>query len=540
MAEEVNKETSEMNEKEKRIRGITRLYYSNPKVQEAMVKFSTGREVVPRYFEGFGKRPDAIVYPSDIMGMANKGATSFHASEEIWSDPLIINSDMGVEELNKIRKGWDLLIDIDSKYLDYSKIATRLLIDELERHGIKNCGIKFSGSKGFHIIVSGIAFPEELDGKKMKDMFPEWPRAICEYLIERIKPSYNKIVSQKIDFDSLKLRTNLKREDVTHVLCPKCGKECEKGSMVTLECPECKASITRRNPRITKKGIRCINEKCLSIMEIIKEEECYFCEGCKISNIDKIEADKTKNVVYEERNYGEKFEENISEEILGGLDLVLVAPRHLFRMPYSLHEKTALASVVLGKNEIENFLPRDASPLKIKIREFLPKNERGEAARLLRNALEWKRMREEENERANIQKYGKYANARFREKGDRDYPEIKAGDVKEDMFPKPIKKLLKGLKDGKKRGLFILITFLRSLNFPPDFINKRVREWNKLNEPPLREGYVRGQVDWHLKQKKTILPPNYDNQSYYKDIGLLDEKPSSKNPISDVVKMLKK
>jgi uncharacterized protein YwgA len=99
---------------------------------------------------------------------------------------------------------------------------------------------------------------------------------------------------------------------------------------------------------------------------------------------------------------------------------------------------------------------------------------------------------------------------------------------------------LKGLKDGKKRGLFILIAFLKSLNFSPEFINARIREWNKLNEPQLKEGYIKSQIDWHLKQKKKILPPNYSNESFYKDLGLLDEKPNVKNPIVDVLRALRK
>ena len=162
-----------MGGKEERIRAITKLYYSNPRVQKAILEFAKSREVVPRYYEGFGKRPDTLQYPSDIMGLVNKGATSFHSSEEIWEDPLKINSDMNPKEMNEIRKSWDLLIDIDSPFLDYSKIAVKLLLAALEKHGVKNYGIKFSGSKGFHIIISGKAFPEEYGGEKSKDMFPE-------------------------------------------------------------------------------------------------------------------------------------------------------------------------------------------------------------------------------------------------------------------------------------------------------------------------------------------------------------------------------
>jgi len=104
------------------------------------------------------------------------------------------------------------------------------------------------------------------------------------------------------------------------------------------------------------------------------------------------------------------------------------------------------------------------------------------------------------------------------------------------MFPMPIKKLLKGLKDGKKRGLFILITFLRTLNFSPEYINNKTREWNKLNEPPLREGYLKSQIEWHIRQKRKILPPNYDNDSFYKDLGLIDKKQETKNPVVEAIR----
>ena len=65
-----------------------------------------------------------------------------------------LNLDLKKEEFDNLRKGWDLLIDVDSQFLDYSKIAAKLIISALEQHGVKNYGLKFSGSKGFHIIVS--------------------------------------------------------------------------------------------------------------------------------------------------------------------------------------------------------------------------------------------------------------------------------------------------------------------------------------------------------------------------------------------------
>ena len=78
-----------------------------------------------------------ISYPGDVMGLVNKGATSFHASEELWQDPLLLRTDMHPSEFADLRKGWDLLIDIDSPYLDYSKIAAALVLQTLERYGLK-------------------------------------------------------------------------------------------------------------------------------------------------------------------------------------------------------------------------------------------------------------------------------------------------------------------------------------------------------------------------------------------------------------------
>ncbi len=517
----------EKSSKEKRIRAITNLYYSNPKVQEALINFASYREVVPRYFEGFGKRPDMLQYVSDITGLAEKGATSFHSSEELWNDVLQLSSEITKEKMDELRKSWDLLIDIDSPYLDCSKIAARLIVAALEHHGIKKYGIKFSGSKGFHIIVSSKAFPREYKGNDTKKMFPEWPRAISEYLMNYIKKDYNKQASEILtNFDAIEKRTNVSKEELQGTYCMQCGKAALKGALIKLKCPVCGLKMERRDPKITKRRLRCINNGCAGVLEIEDEDEYFFCENCK--------DPKNEKMALSSDRYPEMFEkvQGVSAEKVAALDLVLVAPRHLFRMPYSLHEKTSLASVVLKKDDIDSFSPRDADPMKVKIINFLPDNEDGEAKKLLAAALDWKMNEQARDEKITNEKYHKYSN--------REFEKIDISNVTEEIFPQPIKKLLKGLKDGKKRGLFILITFLRSINYSAEQINSRIREWNKLNEPPLREGYVKSQIDWHLRQKRKILPPNYDNPAFYKDLGLLDKKQEAKNPISEIAREIRK
>ena len=419
-------EKKEISEAEKRIRQIALSYYSRQDVQEAIFNFSKDREVVPRYFEGFGKRPDSLQYKSDIFEMVKKGATSFHCSEELWHDPLQISTDMDAASLSNMRKGWDLLIDIDSKYLDYSKTATELIVNALDFHGIKNVGVKFSGNKGLHIIVPWRAFPEEINGIKTSEMFPEWPRMIIRYLNELIR----------------------------------------------------KELIERVSEMTTGK-----------ISKYIKGSEEV--------------GDALKQVMP---------------------DIVLVSPRHLIRMPYSLHEKTSLASVVIHKEKIADFSPQDANPLKVKPLNFLPEAEKNEARELLIQALDW--YKEKAEKRLTGEKKEK-----------KDYDEIVLKDIREEMFPPCVKKILEGMKDGRKRALFILINFFRLLNLEQKEIEKRIDAWNKKNPKPLPQNYVSSQLSWHFRQKR-VLPPNCD-KDYYNAISVCqpDEFCSMiKNPVNYTIK----
>ncbi len=533
MPENPETQKEEISEKEKRVRSITKLYYSNPKVQEVLLAFSKNREVVPRYFESFGKRPDTLQYVSDIMGLVNKGATSFHASEEIWYEPLNINSEMTSKELENSRKSWDLLIDIDSPFIDYSKIAAELLAEEFERYGIFNYGIKYSGSKGFHLIIPGSSFPEIFQGIETKRMFPDWPRAIVQYLMIRIKPEYNKKITQLgINFEAVKERMNLSEKDLVSIQCPNCNSPVNKTNFVEFACEKCDNPYSRPDYKITKKKLRCMEESCSGFLEIKKVTEDYlFCSNCKTRlnlNQENIQSN-TRHKIQESRESrkditANEFNRELAGEKIASLDLVLVAPRHLFRMPYSLHEKTALASVVLDKSEISTFTLKDANPMKISIKPFYKPSTEANAINLLKDSLEWQKQNIIEE-----------PTKRISEEFITDFT-----GVTEEMFPHAIKQLLKGLQEGRKRGLFILLTFLKSLNYPNDYISQKVNDWNKKNDPPLKEGYVKSQLDWHFKQKKKILPPNYSNESFYKDLKLIDKKPLDKNPLVEVMRKLRK
>ena len=401
--------------KEDRIRKITHLYYSRPDVQKTIFEFSQDREICPRYFEGFGKRPDSLQYKGDIFELVKKGATSLHCSEELWDNPLNIKTEMNEKQFNELRTGWDLLIDIDSKYLDYSKILAKQIIKILEFHGVKNIGIKFSGSKGFHMIIPWKSFPKEINNVKTSDMFPEWPRIILNYITEKTKP--------------------------------------------------------------------------LLIKEITKLT--------------------TKN------KYVLDFES--AQKVMP--DIILVSPRHLFRMPYSLHEKTALTSVVLSPEEISDFQPKDASPIKAKIKNFMPNVKEGEASELLIQALDWNKDHKKDIKKKKF-----------------DFKPVKLENLSDKNFPPSIQKILQGLSDGRKRALFILLNLFRSVGMDKDELEKRIYEWNKKNKLPLKEGYLKSQFLWSYRNK-VVPPPNFD-KDHYKGIGIIptEEELRYKNPVNYVVK----
>ncbi|OYT41310.1 hypothetical protein B6U80_01600 [Candidatus Pacearchaeota archaeon ex4484_26] len=420
--------------KAEKIKRIAKRYYSQKSIQKVMFETAKDREVVPLYFDSFGKRPDAIIYEGDIKSLIDKGATSFHCSEERWKDPLKLEVGLSKTELNNLRKGWDFLIDIDCKFIEYSKMTASLLRDAFYFHNIQTFGIKFSGGTGFHLCVASEAFPKEIFGIKLKDYFPEAARFMLDYLKSMIEKE---------------LSVRIQERDSIKEISEKTGK----------------------------------SEKELTIK-------------------------------------GE-----FNPYAIVTLDSGLISSRHLFRMPFSLNEKTLLSSVVIRPNLIEKFNPKIAKPSDfVSYRPFIKIPETEEGKELLIQALDWKKK------------------IKMHDLEKRRIVEIK-GKVEEEDFPPSIKKALQGMKkDGRKRCLFILINFFRSINMPDDEIEKKLKEWNQKNYKPLSETYMQTQLNWYKKQAeqgKKFPPPNY-NHPFYKEIGIFtSECEIYKNPLSYVARHLR-
>ena len=415
-------------------KSTTLKFYKRRDIQEAIIKHARDKEVGTRFNESFGKRPDVLVYPRDVIELAIKGLTSFHASEERWSNPLFINSNMSRKELDELRTGWDLLLDIDCAVMEYSRICADLVVRFLKYSGVKDISVKFSGNKGFHIGVPFEAFPKQVGETLTKDLFPEAPKKIALYISEHIKEELAKGI---LDFE---------------------GGEFSK-----------------------------VKEKVgLPDEELIRYE----------NTIPKLNVDAFLEI-----------------------DTILISSRHLYRMPYSLHEKSGLVSLPIDPEKVLEFEKPMAIPEAVltPMFEFMNRDLTEESARnLLVQALDFEVKLEEERAPA------------------KKFEEIQiTSPITQEFFPQCIKKILNGMEDGKKRAVFILMNFLGKLGWSKEDIKEFLFAWNKKNPEPLRQNYILGQLH-HFKPGEK-LPPNCDTDGYYNALGLKCDGPwcpRVKNPVN--------
>ena len=393
-------------------------YYKKPKVRQKLVEFAKDKEIAIQFTNFFGKRPDVLLYENDVLDLAKRKATSFHCSEELWTNPLSLRSDIKPKEMNELRKGWDLILDIDCAHFVYSKLATYYLIQILKEEGLDAITCKFSGNKGFHIAVPWEAFPKIFNKQDTANLFPEAPRKIAAYLKEKLEPLLEK-----------------------------------------------------------------------SILKLEKND---------ISNISKRTNLPYKELVEDNKLLIDKFLE---------IDTILIAPRHLYRMPYSLHEKSGLVSLPVNINKVHKFTKSQANPDIIEFNNgFLDRNVTSDqATKLLIKAYDFD---------ANLEKS---SNNKFNSKKEFEIPE---NAVSKDHFPPCIKNILSGLTDGKKRALFTLANFLKGCGYSFENIKQEIYEWNERNPEPLKEVYLKGQLN-QLKKSKEVVPPHNCPRSgttYYKDL----------------------
>ncbi|MAF35178.1 hypothetical protein CMO91_05010 [Candidatus Woesearchaeota archaeon] len=388
--------------------GDTLRHYKRTDVQEAILAVAQDKEVAVRYNNSYGTRPDVLLHENDVLEFAKKGAHSFHVSEEHWVNPLQLSPMLKKKELDELRQGWDLLLDIDCPELAYSQIAADLIVKALEHHDL-DCTVKFSGNHGFHIAVPFNNFPDTVRSVPVKDLFPDGPKKIAGYLQELIRNP---------------LRERLLQQDPIE-------------------------SITTKTKKTLKEAVIGGSLDPFQILDI---------------------------------------------------DTVLIASRHLYRMPYSFNEKSGLVSIPVNTKKILDFDITTAKPNNIVVeKSFL--TSKGDATKLLITALD---HQADTGPKIEVREERKWENIE---------------KVPNQYFPPCIQRINQGLKDGKKRATFILVNFLRICGWDKDEIEAYLVEWNKKNPEPLRDQVIVGQVRYHTSRDKK-LPPNCANMAYMKSIGV--------------------
>ncbi|MBR9705201.1 hypothetical protein GOV12_07345, partial [Candidatus Pacearchaeota archaeon] len=285
--------------------------------------------------------------------------------------------------------------------------------------------------------------------------------------------------------------------------CVTCKRPAKNKFLITWFCDYCKKEIVNMEGTFNnRKKSKCPD--CRKDLIEVRKTEILTCDYCKTNS--------NKNPeLFDEK-------EGFATEKLIEADIILVAPRHLFRMPYSLHEKTALASIVIDKDKIKDFQITDAKSLKVEIKDYYPKPKPDEARELLLQALDWAEEKERkekiiEERKSNIiipdnQK------PNYNKKDNKEFNTPKITNPNDEIFPPCIKAILKGIKgDGKKRALFILLNFLKTIGVEDKDIEKRIYEWNEKNEYPLKKGYIMSQLSWQ-KRNSSRMPPNCTNPMY--------------------------
>lgn len=195
-----------------------------------------------------------------------------------------------------------------------------------------------------------------------------------------------------------------------------------------------------------------------------------------------------------------KQEKGIDPFQIVDIDPILISPRHLYRMPYSMNKKTSLVSLPVSKEALPSFKKEDATPEKITCEEkFLDCGKEGEADVLFAEGLDWSTKHETKRE-------------------SKPRPSLKT-KIPEDLFPPCVKNIQSGLKDGKKRAVFLLINFLHSLKWNWEEIQSFLIEWNRKNQPPLPETYLVTSVRYYQRRKQ-FPPPNCSQEGWYESLGV--------------------
>lgn len=496
-------------------------YYSRKEILTEIVKCSKNKEIGIMFEDGhFGKRPDVIINNEDVIELARQGVVSFHVSEEHWKNPMQLSLPNTKDDLDKLRTGWDLILDIDCPSWILSKRICHIIIEILKKHEVKSIFCKFSGNKGFHVGIPFSSFPKTINDKKSELFFPDGVKKILKYIVYCIKKDYTDFLLDGFNLKEIAKELNIETNELFKEFCIDCGEVFNiKNKLINYNCP-----------------------KCGNIHEKEEYFEAIACEKCGFGFV-KPELDKEQTC---SKCKSKSIKKEINIELIIGLDNILISSRHLYRMPFSLHEKSGLVSLPISIDNVLSFEKEFAKPNNIKknLISFLNNedcfdlnnNKIPDAEFFLFKALSY------DLEIINFENYlNKNDEFNFKKNNNGDLTNLnkKHQKIPVECFPPCILNILKGISDGKKRALFVLLNFLDCMYWENEEIEKTITEWNRKNTPPLAQNLIITHLNYKKNSKEKVLPPNYSNNIYYSDIGILSKEEQSgkiKNPVTYAIR----
>lgn len=467
-------------------------YYSRKDVQEFLLNFCKGREVAGVFASGaFSERPNVLKYPGDIMHMVREGVVAFHGSVERWSNPMNLKSDV---DYNDLRAGWELILDFDCEQTDHGKVAAKVFRDVLAGFGVSNISLKFTGGTGFHLGVPWESIPEKVTYDVQS--------ASAHAMADRPKSRYSGGV----------IVTSTPRGK--KYVSPRSGwKAAEEASYI---------STAQQFPELGRR-----------VLEFLKlEGEQKLREAL----LEKWSMDELAAAVGRPVDALKDKDMGLNPYKVVGVDSVLISPRHLFRLPYSLHEKSGLVSLPFKFGDLDSFSKEHAFHENVKVEMgFLGITASGspprqdDAAKLFTRAIEWAVEQKKFEQKTALETRGRSRHA----------------PTPCELFPPCIKNILNGLSDGRKRALFILTNFLRTENWEQEAIEVLLKGWNERNNPHLPESLLANHLR-SVEKKPPVPPPNCVQDGWYEDFEVCKpdetcgQNKGVKNPVTYPAKLREK
>jgi len=183
-------------------------YYSRSDVLEALAQQCKNREIFLRAGESTSRRPlkvdsaeELSVQIRNLESRSNGAPVTVHASMEQYSNPLeVIDPDSAA----RLRTAWDYVIDVDGETIQKAKVTAGAVVGLLKNFGIHSFRVKFSGSRGFHIIMPGKAFDNFTTQEEFLAAYPVVPKRMTEFLSRAILP--DQMAGSTLDYEVYQTR----------------------------------------------------------------------------------------------------------------------------------------------------------------------------------------------------------------------------------------------------------------------------------------------------------------------------------------------